>query len=1743
MDERRDDHRTEGGPLAAGQGGEGVVSSGKAYGARDRFSWITLLWAGPLLLCALLFAASNTEVGRDQVRRLVQSQVTALLQEAELTIGHLDGNLLTGLDARDILIASPAGHEFMGIGRLRLRYRLWSILRSEISLGAVHLDSVRVQATQRADSTWDWAALLAPSDDESTWTVRIDTLSTRHVTAEAVFQFHPGTSSLYVHDLELTGSGFELQPDSDLGVGMLRLQSAFQPPVRSDTVHVTLAAGYRDGLVRVDTLGLRSDRSRVAGGGMLQLPASLSAADHGQTVDTKRTRADTTTFTLKAAPLSLSDVAPFVPMLRVGSQVEADLDLVQQASFLQLSSQLRHPGEGRVSARLAWEQRDSGSHVSVQAEAARFDVDQLLGGTLDTSPVDATLFLDLRGPTADSLTGQGAMRVEGMMINGRAIGASDLVLSARSGFAEATVQASIMDAVLDARLSGRWLDPVPSVSLEGDIRDLDLASWTGSEGPSSRLAASFSGATLGLDPPSMRSDLTLEIRPSRIGAMDSLTAAAQVSLLSGELAWSAHARLADGSLRSEGAMDLSGDLLLRPSSMRLDGVDVAALLRDDDTAGLPTRASAVLTAEATLEHWRTGKGRLRLETDATRWGAFRLARSTTDVIWEAGQGSVEMALVPTDTSSIVLALDLEAPDGQLHVDSRHLSWHQLDVRSLTTLDLPEGMLQGKGAVRMAFEGADLRSMNLSLQAQPSRWGVQAIPEANVSILADTDKVEATVEGAFSGPGQSGGSDWNLAALFQHGQSAPTVQIDLGFDALDPSAFAGRSDPGTALTGRARVTGKVPGAMPTGDIERGTIELDLSPSRLRGEPLARARLEGVLQDSTLTADAAFTLADGEFTSNVLVRPFDALPAFRAEGSVSRLNILPLLGRTDLDSDVNLNWEISGTSFDPAAAEWQVVLDGEESRIDSLEVRALEVSASWNGAVLDIDRLSSQINAGTLQASGRLNLAPDSSDAYSDLTATWLVEDIHTLGPLLGLETLALPRGNVDLQIYGLPGQLDAQLRVSLSDVTVGDVRLFAIDASAWMLLDRTFLPVSTTATLDMGYAAFPGLALQSSSLQIDQQGEIFSATAQTSVDSDNSLAISAQVNPFADRPEGILSRLDLVLGGAPFVLRRPVSLVIDEGWQMSPLEIRAADQQLSLAGRFSDQDGYAVRLDMASLDMAPFGPFVELPDLQGRIGGHLVLSGHADALEVDSQLDIEVTRQDEPLAVLRTDLASTSEGLRIDATAHIPGSDEVTVQGVLPVFASLGSADRERADRSADLNLVLQSDGGSIRWLNPFLDPTVMSDLEGLLTMEITVRGTIESPRLAGFLHLDGTRFQLPEYGVTYRMDRFRSSLQGVSLSVEEARLRSGGGTVDISGQVDFASLTNSSFDLRAQLDRFRAVRNEELHTTLSGSLQLTGRTTRPELSGQLTTSNTSFWPTETAGGDLRQFPLSFEDEVMLVENFGYQTVVADTLSDAIWRGLAMEVSIEIERDTWIRQRVNPEMAIELSGRIDVQKNRGEEDMNIFRRIEVLPDRSTIKQFGRNFRIVEGLAQFNGPIEEMVLQVEAEYEVPSRLNPGQPEVVITLRLDGRLDDLAFHLSSEPAMENTDIVSYIATGRPASESLQFSDSSVNNQVLVGLAASQIAGLVEGVASQSLGLDVVSIEQDGLKGTRLTAGKYMTPRLFVGVTQPFSFSSGSGVVVDEERELTLEYEWLDYLLLQLLADASDSPVRVNLAGRYSY
>src|SRR5690606_7864432 len=109
--------------------------------------------------------------------------------------------------------------------------------------------------------------------------------------------------------------------------------------------------------------------------------------------------------------------------------------------------------------------------------------------------------------------------------------------------------------------------------------------------------------------------------------------------------------------------------------------------------------------------------------------------------------------------------------------------------------------------------------------------------------------------------------------------------------------------------------------------------------------------------------------------------------------------------------------------------------------------------------------------------------------------------------------------------------------------------------------------------------------------------------------------------------------------------------------------------------------------------------------------------------------------------------------------------------------------------------------------------------------------------------------------------------------------------------------------------------------------------------------------------------------------------------------------------------------------------------------------------------------------------------------------------------------------------------AGQSLQLADASdlfVSGGA--GLAINEVATVLEGIAGEGLGLDVIEIQHDGLRGAVLIAGKYVSPRVYVGVSQPVSFSSSnpltdrSGAGRRSQTEATLEYEIFDWLLLRL-------------------
>ncbi|MDH3225379.1 MAG: translocation/assembly module TamB, partial [Gemmatimonadota bacterium] len=187
--------------------------------------------------------------------------------------------------------------------------------------------------------------------------------------------------------------------------------------------------------------------------------------------------------------------------------------------------------------------------------------------------------------------------------------------------------------------------------------------------------------------------------------------------------------------------------------------------------------------------------------------------------------------------------------------------------------------------------------------------------------------------------------------------------------------------------------------------------------------------------------------------------------------------------------------------------------------------------------------------------------------------------------------------------------------------------------------------------------------------------------------------------------------------------------------------------------------------------------------------------------------------------------------------------------------------------------------------------------------------------------------------------------------------------------------------------------------------------------------------------------------------------------------------------------------------------------------------------------------FQGPPLQPQVRLSASYDIPSRDNPGGSEVVIRLDVEGRPDSLRLILSSTPSMDNADIVSYIATGRPAAQSLSGSGGTPTvSEVGVELAAGRLTSAVEGLAADAIGLDVVEIRREGPRDAVFVAGRYVSPRLYIGFQQPVSFGSEGGSVQQSlGQRVEIEYEAFRWLLLNLEGGRSD--VEFFFRTRYGY
>jgi len=418
---------------------------------------------------------------------------------------------------------------------------------------------------------------------------------------------------------------------------------------------------------------------------------------------------------------------------------------------------------------------------------------------------------------------------------------------------------------------------------------------------------------------------------------------------------------------------------------------------------------------------------------------------------------------------------------------------------------------------------------------------------------------------------------------------------------------------------------------------------------------------------------------------------------------------------------------------------------------------------------------------------------------------------------------------------------------------------------------------------------------------------------------------------------------------------------------------------------------------------------------------------------------------------------------------------------------------------------------------------------------------MDQPVLDGRISLEEGFVHISDLGATYEEINLSAELKGQEARITQGRLASGSGTAEIQGVIAFERLRPHGLDLTAQPENFLAVSSPSTDATLSGELYLRGSVREPQLGGDLNLDGSKIWlDALSLGSDVQAVELTEEDYQMLEDYFGYRVAEGDEDPSEFVERLALDLVVHADQDVWINRSGKLSVALEVMGDLELKKD-PLGDFRVIGTVETLPERSYFRQFGRRFAVQEGELTLTGDPSEFALHMDAQWEVPSHSNPDEAEVVVNLGVDGSAEDLELTLSSEPTMDEADIVSYLATGKPQS-SLSSEDADA-----AGLGASMamgaMAGFVEGLATEATALDVVEVQVDPVRGTILIAGRYVSPNLYLGFRQPVTFSESNKRTrtQNQESEVELEYRWFRWLTMNIRGGASE--IGLFLRGRYAH
>ena len=455
-----------------------------------------------------------------------------------------------------------------------------------------------------------------------------------------------------------------------------------------------------------------------------------------------------------------------------------------------------------------------------------------------------------------------------------------------------------------------------------------------------------------------------------------------------------------------------------------------------------------------------------------------------------------------------------------------------------------------------------------------------------------------------------------------------------------------------------------------------------------------------------------------------------------------------------------------------------------------------------------------------------------------------------------------------------------------------------------------------------------------------------------------------------------------------------------------------------------------------------------------------------------------------LFVLTIDEKQLTSKLALIATNNLPLVDIISSVN----FIDNSFIDNSFIDESStDNNLV-----SSPKTDSPFEDSTVKAQillnqinllpfqgiltdvitLEGKVTADISIAGTLGSPLLNGDIALSKGKFRLLQNANT--LENISSS---VIINNNQATMDADFYLADkqakIQGNMSWQNSLSMNVDLTG--DALPLVFPPQLVMSISPTLNFSLIEKALTISGNIDVVDGTF--------NIEKLPessVSLSDDVIILDQYGKAVVKKSSGFD-----IKTDISVNIKPAFEISGQG---LSSHLSGQLQISQQE-KNPFQLFGKIQ--SSDGTFQAYGQKLKIEKGEFTFNGPMDNPYFNLRASRHIKSE------DIDVGIRVTGLANALNMELFSTPTMEMPEILSYLVRGRGLDAGAE--KSTVAASLLVGFGATNSAGLFDQIEKIPL-ISNIAVDTEG-EGDQIqaTVSGYVGNRVYlkygIGVYEPIN------------------------------------------------